>query len=153
MCTGHPLILLFINSYTCYVFSLPVVVSLSFAQSQYMVTENSDLVVLEVVVNNPERVNDAFQVAFSCSNGTAIGGSQFSTEIDYFVNRTRINILPGTISVFVEIFIVNDERDEGTEVFFCRLDRLPEQPSMVEFPNPDRGIVSIFISNQTQGLK
>ena len=134
-------------------FSLSAVVSLSFARSQYTVTENSDLVLLEVVVNNPERVNDAFQVAFSCGNGTAIGGSQFSTEIDYFVNRTRINIFPGTVSVFVEIFIVDDERDEGTEVFFCRLDRLPEQPSMVEFPDSDRGIVSIFISDQMQGMK
>ena len=113
--------------------------------------EDDGLILLEVVVNNPESVNEPIEVSFSCDNGTAVGGLQFSGEFDYFVNRTRINILPGTISTFVEVGIIFDNRDEGTEVFFCRLDAVPSQSSTVEFPDPDRGIVPIFISDQVRG--
>ena len=113
--------------------------------------EDDGLILLEVVVNNPENVNEPIEVSFSCDNGTAVGGLQFSGEFDYIVNRTRINILPGTISTFVEVGIIFDNRDEGTEVFFCRLDAVPGQSSAVEFPDPDRGIVPIFISDQVRG--
>lgn len=111
--------------------------------------EESGLVTLEIVVNNPGSLFEPLQVSFSCENGTAIGNSPvFPEDDDYFVNRTRITIFPGQFSTFVDIILFNDGREEGTEGFFCRLDSIPGQLPTIEFPDPGRGRVPIFIEEQ-----
>lgn len=124
------------------------VVSLSFAASQYVGFEDRGEVTVEIVANNAASLVEDILVLFSCGNGTAVGGIPDSSEdADYEMFTRRLVIAPDSTLVPVTITLQNDSRNEGTEVFFCRLDTIPGQPPNVEFTDPSRGIVPVYIQD------
>lgn len=123
-------------------------VSLSFAASQYVGFEDRGEVTVEIVANNAASLVEAVVVSFSCGNGTATGGvTDISEDADYLVFTSTLVIFPNSTLVPVSIALQNDQRREGTEVFFCRLDTIPGQPPNVEFTGPGRGIVPVYIED------
>lgn len=101
-----------------------------------------------IVANNAANLVDTVLVLLSCGNGTAVGGVPgFSEDADYLMFTRRLTIAPDSTSVPVDITLQNDQRSEGTEVFFCRLDTIPGQPPNIEFTGPSRGIVPVYIED------
>ena len=110
--------------------------------------EDRGEVTIEIVANNAASLSEAVLVLFSCGNGTATGGLPDSSEdADYLMFTRRLVIAPNSTLVPISIDLQNDQRNEGTEVFFCRLDTIPGQPPNVEFTGPSRGIVPVYIQD------